>query len=97
MRSKDNSGPYNAGMSDTTTITLEQMRRHFTSAVVCDALDAAGFRHQSPRLPLLPVTVNRVGSMLTPFFADGPVIDYATATLSDTVPVNPPVGVTVTL
>ena len=30
-----------------------------------------------------PVTINRVGSMLTPFFADGPVVDYATATLSD--------------
>ena len=32
----------------------------------------------------LPVTVNRVGSMLTPFFADGPVQDYGDATGSDT-------------
>lgn len=31
-----------------------------------------------------PVTVNRVGSMLTPFFAEGPVGDYAAATGSDT-------------
>jgi glutamate-1-semialdehyde 2,1-aminomutase len=31
-----------------------------------------------------PVTVNRVGSMLTPFFSPDPVIDYATATRSDT-------------
>jgi glutamate-1-semialdehyde 2,1-aminomutase len=31
-----------------------------------------------------PVVVNRVGSMLTPFFAPGPVTDYASATLSDT-------------
>jgi glutamate-1-semialdehyde 2,1-aminomutase len=31
-----------------------------------------------------PVTVNRVGSMLTPFFAPGPVTDYAGATTSDT-------------
>ena len=31
-----------------------------------------------------PRDVNRVGSMLTPFFADGPVIDYASATMSDT-------------
>ncbi len=31
-----------------------------------------------------PVTVNRVGSMLTPFFAPGPVTDYASATASDT-------------
>ncbi len=32
----------------------------------------------------VPVTVNRVGSMLTPFFAPGPVTDYAGATTSDT-------------
>lgn len=31
-----------------------------------------------------PVTINRVGSMLTPFFAPGPVTDYASATRSDT-------------
>jgi glutamate-1-semialdehyde 2,1-aminomutase len=31
-----------------------------------------------------PVRVNRVGSMLTPFFAPGPVTDYASATASDT-------------
>ncbi len=31
-----------------------------------------------------PVTINRVGSMLTPFFAPGPVGDYAGATTSDT-------------
>lgn len=31
-----------------------------------------------------PVTVNRIGSMLTPFFTDGPVTDYASATASDT-------------
>jgi glutamate-1-semialdehyde 2,1-aminomutase len=39
-----------------------------------DALRASG----------APVTINRVGSMLTPFFAEGPVVDYATATMSDT-------------
>jgi glutamate-1-semialdehyde 2,1-aminomutase len=32
-----------------------------------------------------PVRINRVGSMLTPFFAPGPVTDYAGATASDTV------------
>jgi glutamate-1-semialdehyde 2,1-aminomutase len=32
----------------------------------------------------LPVTVNRVGSMLTPFFAEGPIRSYADATGSDT-------------
>jgi glutamate-1-semialdehyde 2,1-aminomutase len=31
-----------------------------------------------------PVTVNRVGSMLTPFFTATPVTDYASATTSDT-------------
>ena len=31
-----------------------------------------------------PITVNRVGSMLTPFFTDGPVTDYAGATACDT-------------
>jgi glutamate-1-semialdehyde 2,1-aminomutase len=31
-----------------------------------------------------PVAVNRVGSMLTPFFAPGPVTDYAGATMADT-------------
>lgn len=31
----------------------------------------------------LPVTVNRVGSMLTVFFTDRPVVDYATARSSD--------------
>ena len=32
----------------------------------------------------VPVTVNQVGSMLTLFFTDGPVTDYATAKASDT-------------
>ena len=31
-----------------------------------------------------PVTVNRVGSMITVFFCAGPVTDYATAKASDT-------------
>src|SRR5262249_29294632 len=32
----------------------------------------------------IPVTVNRVGSMLTAFFAEGPVPDYASAKRADT-------------
>ena len=32
----------------------------------------------------IPLTVNRVGSMLTPFFTDGPVLDYASARRADT-------------
>jgi len=32
----------------------------------------------------VPVTVNRIGSMLTVFFTDGPVTDYSSASTSDT-------------
>jgi glutamate-1-semialdehyde 2,1-aminomutase len=32
----------------------------------------------------IPVTVNRVGSMLTTFFCEGPVTDYASAKRADT-------------
>lgn len=47
---------------DTTSelITLEQVRAHLTCAVVCDALDALGFRDQSPRVPLPGLTTNRL-------------------------------------
>jgi regulator of RNase E activity RraA len=40
-----------------TDITLAMMREKLTAAVVCDALDALGFPHQSPRIPLWPLTV----------------------------------------
>lgn len=38
-------------------ITLEMMREVLSTAVICDALDAAGFSHQSPRVPIRPLTV----------------------------------------
>ena len=41
-------------------ITLPQMREKLYSAVVCDALDKLGFRHQSPRVPLRPLTTHGV-------------------------------------
>lgn len=41
-------------------ITLEMMRQSFYSAVVADALDSLGFRNQSPRVSLSPLTVDRV-------------------------------------
>jgi 4-hydroxy-4-methyl-2-oxoglutarate aldolase len=47
-------------MSIPTEITLPMMRQAFTSAVVADALDAEGFPRQSPRVPLLPLTVDGV-------------------------------------
>jgi glutamate-1-semialdehyde 2,1-aminomutase len=31
----------------------------------------------------VPLTLNRVGSLLTPFFSDGPVLDYASARRAD--------------
>ena len=37
-------------------ITLPMMRQSLYSAVVSDALDAMGYPHQSPRVPLLPIT-----------------------------------------
>ena len=39
-----------------TQITLEQMRRELYSAVVSDALDGLGYKRQSPRIALPPLT-----------------------------------------
>lgn len=54
------------------TITLAQMREAFYSAVVCDALDALGYPHQSPRVPLSPLTTSGVliGRCKTTLWAD---------------------------
>jgi len=41
-------------------ITLSKMREHLYSAVVCDALDKLGFKNQSPRVPLRPLTTSGV-------------------------------------
>ncbi len=37
-------------------ITLSDIRQRLYAAVVCDALDSLGYRNQSPRTPLLPLT-----------------------------------------
>jgi glutamate-1-semialdehyde 2,1-aminomutase len=39
---------------------------------------------EAARATGVPVTVNRVGSMLTAFFTEGPVVDYASAKRADT-------------
>ena len=52
---------------------LEQLGRTLEAGI----LDAAARAR-------VPLTVNRVGSMLTAFFTDGPVTDYASAKRSDT-------------
>lgn len=55
---------------------------------VYDRLEAAGARlqagfEQNAREAGIPVTINRVGSMVCPFFNEGPVVDYDTAKSSD--------------
>jgi regulator of RNase E activity RraA len=60
-------------MNDATpVITLDMMREGLTSALVCDALDALGFTHQSPRVALAPLTVPSVlvGRCKTTLWAD---------------------------
>jgi 4-hydroxy-4-methyl-2-oxoglutarate aldolase len=69
-----------ARMSDTTnpaTISLEMMRQVLYSAVVCDALDALGYPHQSPRVQLLPVTGHEklIGRCKTTLWADMAHVD----------------------
>lgn len=58
-------------------ITLAMMRERFTSAVVCDALDAAGFPNQSPRIAFRQLTVPGVliGRCKTTLWADMAHVD----------------------
>ena len=53
-------------------ITLNMMRQSLYSAVVSDALDALGYRRQSPRVRLAPLTVETtlVGRAKTTLWAD---------------------------
>jgi 4-hydroxy-4-methyl-2-oxoglutarate aldolase len=59
-------------MASDPTITLDLMRQTFYSAVVCDALDALGYPHQSPRIQLKPLTTTGVliGRCKTTLWAD---------------------------
>ena len=54
------------------TITLPLIREHLYSAVICDALDSEGLKHQSPRLPFQQLTTNDmiVGRCRTTLWAD---------------------------
>jgi regulator of RNase E activity RraA len=53
-------------------MTLDAMRQSLYSAVIADALDAFGYRHQSPRVSLCPLTGTRVliGRCRTTLWAD---------------------------
>jgi 4-hydroxy-4-methyl-2-oxoglutarate aldolase len=41
-----------------TPLTLAMLREHLTVPLLCDALDAHGYSHQSPRLPIVPLTTD---------------------------------------
>ncbi|MEZ6045439.1 MAG: RraA family protein [Planctomycetaceae bacterium] len=53
-------------------ITLELIREKFYSAVLCDVLDSLGYRNQSPRIEMKPLTVDRllVGRCKTTLWVD---------------------------
>lgn len=55
-----------------TELTLPLMRQHFTSAIVCDALDQVGYLHQSPRVafPLMTVPQVLIGRAKTTLWSD---------------------------
>src|SRR5271165_5320445 len=58
--------------SNVPEITLVMIRESLGSAVLCDALDAEGFRHQSPSVALRPMTTAGVlvGRCRTTLWAD---------------------------
>jgi glutamate-1-semialdehyde 2,1-aminomutase len=59
--------------------------RELADPGVYDTLEAQGAALELAfRAADVPVQINRIGSMLTPFFTDRAVTDYASATASDT-------------
>ena len=59
-------------------ISLNEMRRVLSVPLLCDALDGAGFRHQSPRLPIRPITIPNItliGRCKTTLWADMAHVD----------------------
>ncbi|HEY0981840.1 MULTISPECIES: RraA family protein [unclassified Schlesneria] len=63
--------------STPSTITLAMMRESLYSAVVSDALDALGYKRQSPRLPIRPFTTSGllVGRCKTSLWVDMAHVD----------------------
>ena len=59
-------------MTSPPKITLEQIREHMYSAVICDALDSVGYTNQSPRIPFQQLTTRQmiVGRCRTTLWAD---------------------------
>jgi len=59
--------------NDPTTITLSMMREFLSVPLFCDALDSFGYTRQSPRLPIVPITmpdVTLIGRCKTSLWAD---------------------------
>ena len=69
-----------ASGSDDAAVTTKAT---YHSVVENGARAEAGLRRAADKAGV-PLTVNRVGSMLTAFFTPGPVTDYASARRSDT-------------
>ncbi|MEO2017668.1 MAG: RraA family protein [Fuerstiella sp.] len=59
-------------MTSSPKITLQQIREHMYSAVICDALDSIGHTHQSPRTQFQQLTRRQmmVGRCRTTLWAD---------------------------
>ncbi|HIE97958.1 MAG TPA: RraA family protein [Planctomycetes bacterium] len=59
-------------MTSSLKITLQQIREHMYSAVICDALDSIGHTHQSPRSQFQQLTTQQmiVGRCRTTLWAD---------------------------
>lgn len=59
-------------------ITLAMMRQVLSVPLLCDALDAAGFKNQSPRLPIRPLTLPHavlIGRCRTTLWSDMAHVD----------------------
>ncbi len=74
MTSEDSSSEQPVNVSATPAhITLAMMREVLSVPLLCDALDSFGYTRQSPRLPIVPITmpdVTLIGRCKTTLWAD---------------------------
>ena len=65
--------PSSTSGSNPATITLAMMREVLSVPLLCDALDSFGYTRQSPRLPIVPITMpdaTLIGRAKTSLWAD---------------------------
>lgn len=65
--------PSSTSESNPATITLAMMREVLSVPLLCDALDSFGYTRQSPRLPIVPITMpdaTLIGRAKTSLWAD---------------------------